>query len=230
MAESLTPCANCPHPFAEHAEIEGMANRGHCKVPSCPCGAFAGEIASESQADEARYVIIARATDVSGNQGCQLTANGFGRPPEVPESVLDQLAETVKGEYRRIMGENPKHVGVTALPFLAHFDEPRGDLPAAAGIAVDDDVSFEEAVEAIGQAVQMFANLPPEVSVPSKDTLAVALFEIDKQEAVRAVKGAFDTRDKLGELANALVNRGGPATELANRILAGHFDPDELEG
>jgi len=230
VTEPLTQCANCIHPFAEHAEIEGMQNRGHCKVPSCPCGAFFKGEASEAEADQAgdpRYVIIARATDMSGIQGCQLTASGEGRPPEVPESVLHHLGENVKREYFRMFGENPKHVGVAPIPFLAHFDEP-GDLPAAAGIAVEVEATFEEAIEAVEQAVKMFSGLPQGVHLQQKDALAIALFEIDKQAAVQAVKGEIDTKEKLDELANALLEKG--AVELASQIWAGHFDPDEPEG
>src|SRR4051794_1504976 len=164
MPESMTPCANCPHPFAEHAEIEGIENRGHCKVPSCPCGAFdEGEGPTEDNSAQSRYVVIARATDMGDIQGCQLSAKGVGQPPEVPDSVLHQLGAEVKREYCRFFGEEPIHVAVTRLPFLARFDEPDDDAPAAAGIALDDEATVEEALKAIEQGVEMFANMPPEV-------------------------------------------------------------------
>jgi len=232
VTEPLTKCANCPHPFAEHSEIEGMENRGHCKVPSCDCGAFSEGEAPQVAEEEGgpRYVIIARATDWTGVQGCQLTASGEGRPPEVPEDVLHHLSENVKREYRRMFDEDPKHVGVTPLPFLSHFDElcRDGDPPAAAGVAIGPEASFEEAIEVIEHAVKMFSDLPEGVHLQQKDALAIALFEIDKEAAVRAVKGEIDTKDKLNELANALLGKG--AFKLANQIWAGHFDPEEPEG
>lgn len=138
MADPKAPCT-CNHPAAEHAEVEGLG-LGHCKVPSCECGAFdpaSGGPAPESghppEVEGARHVFIVRATDATGEVGVEIRAVGEGSADSIVEQVAEthdigvavSLVERARQMYREMTGgEEPVHSASSLLPFFADEDAP----------------------------------------------------------------------------------------------------------
>lgn len=136
MSDSKAPCA-CKHPGSEHAEIEGMA-RGHCKVPSCGCGAFdpgqapaAPEAAEGGGVGAARHTYVARATDEAGEVGVEIRAVGSGSMSDQAMQhvatgrvdIATALCERAEDEFRKMTnGEEPAHSGVSLLPYFEGED------------------------------------------------------------------------------------------------------------
>lgn len=229
--DSKAACITCKHPGSEHSVIEGLDGRGHCKVPGCGCGAFVvGATPSAPQAKSGmRHTIFARATNADGTEGCQLTASGPGSPTELSKPMLEKLADTVRAEYLKLFDCEADQVGITALPYLARFDEQENmGLPAAAGIELDPECSDEEALGAVEELRSMFERVPAAAEkLRSKDALAIALHPIDKAFALRAVRGELEDLSELRKLQGVLTCIGtAAAVELASRIGAGEFNPE----
>lgn len=225
MSENLLPCATCKHPKIEHNEIAGMPERGHCKVPSCDCGAYQ---ATEMET-EARFTAIARATDAGGNYGTHLMApGGDGTVDDCPPEMLEDMKQAVVEQFRSSFdGEEPTHVAIVVLPFLASNDLVAPGGAAGAGISISPEATDEEVEEMIETAVQAFGSLPEE-SIRAKDRLGMLLWPLSKPLAVLAVRGEYEDKERLGHLAGELHDIGTvECYELARQIREGHFDHGE---
>jgi hypothetical protein len=106
----------CKHPDIEHQDKTGA-----CKVPDCGCEGFV----DPREDAPARFTVISRATDQTGETGIELGAAAVeGELTDLSKEDMEHHAEIVALSYKQSFGEDPVHVGVACLPYLGPVDEP----------------------------------------------------------------------------------------------------------
>jgi hypothetical protein len=225
MPDGKQSCANCPHPLAEHAEIEGLENRGHCKVPGCPCGAFTtsgGEQAAEQKTAPAFHTIIARATNAEGAAGIEIKIpQGEGRPIDVPQEVVESAMVEARAQFEKVFGESASHAGVSVLPFLASADAPPTEVNVPL-IQFGEDATAQDALEVLKEIDAL--KLPIDQMPPSV-ALAFELREVDPELTFEVLKGDYDDKESREVLISKLGEIDSPSAYLlARRIDNGEFD------
>lgn len=214
MPDGKQPCASCPHPFAEHGDAA-------CKVPGCTCAGFS-TVAEEAQtaSTPARHTLVGRATDAVGDEGIELKLpNCEGNPLSVSESVIAGFGAEIQAHYERIFKEPPKHVGVTAVPYLASADTPMAEdgpvLMIGEGTPPEEIVKTLKTIEELGLPVE---------SLPPNQKLAYYLKDISAEDAAKAINGQYAEAEAQAKLTVRLAQMDDEgAYTLAARLRNGDF-------